>query len=648
MDIQQALQKYLTDDTACAAAFGPRIFEGAVPTSAGKPFVQYGVTSLLPDLSLDGEIGSATARITYTVGADTASEAISGLHAIRSRLNGVNFVEINGVDVQHILLQEPGLYEVEQPPDVGEELPLYAWAAEFEVYYYFAANDPEQGGGTQGGGGGAGGGVDPDPDDPSLPAWPAFTASAEMVELLQDTGSWDTGVTKRASYALSADYWYADVWITWYPGKFNGTYPSPLTITNWLTGDPEGRTIYEGTLDRVQHEQPGSVIGWYTSLLRAGTAATYADEGIWPVGRALITSDYDAAWFDPSYNTPGDAYDEERGIAYGTAACREVHGREYARLLSTMKGYHPDLSRVYSDNFAARDIVPSLDWSSLALLVQSVNEKQREEFDIAVPIIANLTTHWKTDLRADLDAMADAGLGGWHNEGLAAEHIILASQWTNFVQNIQHWLAKSWPGGGRRYFASNCDSTTDEGFNRVCTISSVTPGATTLDITLTAPHRMSDTSIWRVKPTGFHASLNGNDYAVTPHASDPNRLTLNTVSAAPGSGYTTGTSTLCFFYSGHDVDAGVLHSLRNATDCVRVSYPHGNTQSPLWRTWVGIYGYATGAPEVVSTHSVDLADYGSSGTVTCVKEIRTPFSGGWYLHVDFSVEERRAWWNNGS
>jgi hypothetical protein len=554
----------------------------------------------------------------------------------------VNLVDIEGITVQHILIQDPGLYEVEQPPDTGEEIAPNAWAAEFEVYYNFAANDPEQGGISSGGdGGGAGGGTGGD-----VPDWPAFTASAEMVELLQDSGSWDTGVTKRASYAIDQAYWYADVWFTWYPAKFNGTYPSPLTVTNWLTGDPEGVTIHEGTIGRVLVKNSSSAIGWYTSLLRAGTAVTYADEGIWPVGRALITSDYDSAWFDPAYNTPTDLRPEERGIAYATAACREVHGREYARLLSTMKGYHSNLSRVYSDNFAARDVVPSLDWTSLALLVASANTKQRQEFLVAVPIVANLTTHWKTDLRADLDLMADAELGGWHNEGLAAEHIIYASEWTNFVQNIQYWLAKTWPGGGRRYFASNCDSTTDEGFNRVCTVSAATPGATTVDITLTTPHRMSDTSIWRVVPTGLHASLDGLDFAVTPHASDPNRLTLNTVSAAPGSGYSNGT--VCFFYSGHDVDAGVLHSLRNATDCVRVSYPHGNTQSPLWRTWATTYGYATGAPEVVSTHSVDLANYGSSGIVTCVKEIRTPFAGGWYLHVDFSVGERRAWWINGS
>jgi hypothetical protein len=45
---------------------------------------------------------------------------------------------------------------------------------------------------------------------------------------------------------------------------------------------------------------------------------------------------------------------------------------------------------------------------------------------------------------------------------------------------------------------------------------------------------------------------------------------------------------------------------------------------------------------------VDFATYGGSGVVTCVKEIRTPFAGGWYLHVDFSIAERRAWWVNGS
>lgn len=646
MDIQQALQKYLTDDADIARVFAKRIFEGGVPAKADYPLCQYGVLGIQPDHSLDGQIGSATARIVYTVGADSQTEAIDGLSLIMARLDGVASVEINGVTVQHILIQEPGMYEVEQPPDAGEEYPPSSWAAEFEVYYNLAANNPEQGGGTQGGGGGAGGGVEPDPDDPSLPAWPAFTPSAEMVELLQDTGSWDTGLTKRASYALAATYWYADVWFMYYPGAFNAStgYPSPLTITNWLTGAPEGVTIHQGTIDRVLLEQPGSVIGWYTSLLRAGTVNTYADEGIWPVGRALITSDYDPSWIAVS---PGDAYDEEKQVDFSVAAAREVHGREYARLLSTMKGYHPHLSRVYSDNFAARDIVPALDWSGLALLVASANEKQREEFDIAVPIVANLTTHWKTDLRADLDLMADAELGGWHNEGLGAEHTVPASQWTNFVQNIQYWLAKPWPGGGRRYFATNARTTTTDGFNRKCFVSSVTPGATTLDITLASPHRLSDTSVWRVTPTGLHASLTS-DYAVTPHASDPNRLTLNTVAAAPGSGYTTDTSTLCFFRSGHDVDAGVLHSLRNSSDCVRVSYPHGNTQYPLWQTWASVYGYATGAPEVVSRHSVDLADYGSSGTITCVKEIRTPFSGGWYLHVDFSVEERRAWWNNGS
>jgi hypothetical protein len=641
MDVQQALQKYLTEDDDCRRTFGPRIFEGGVPTKAEYPLVQYSVLSNIPDMSLSGEIGTATARITYTVGADTLQEATSGQLLIRNRLNGVNFVNIEGVDVQHILLQEPGMYEVEQPPDTGEEFPPYAWAAEYEVYYNLDANDPEQGSSSSGGGGGGGGGVDPDPEDPTLPAWPAFTASAEMVESYGDTGPWDVGASGLLTYATPAIYWFADSWFTWY------AYLSDGTVTDPINGTPDGIDIFNGTLDRIHATQPGSAMAYYTTMLRVRTSASFAEEGAWPRTGAVLTSDYDPSWILVS---PSDAYAEEKEVLYTNADCREVHGREWARGVAEMKELHPRINRVYSDNWAMPQSAPTVDWTALCLMAGSALESMRAEFGVAVPLIPNVTTKWQGDLTADLDTAADNEIAGWHNEGLCHEHFMTAAEFTNIVANQQYWFAKTWPGGGRRYFGSNARSDTTSGLNRIVTVQSVAIVGNTLEVTCTTPHRLSDTSVWNATPSGVHASLNGTAYSVT--RTTDSVFTINFApSAPPASGYSLGT--FCFTYSGHDVDAGWLHSIRQDGDNVRSTHVHGSADArgyctPLWRTWQSIYGYATGAPEIVSTHSVDFATYGGSGTVTCVKEIRTPFAGGWYLHVDFSIAERRAWWVNGS
>lgn len=638
MDIQQALQKYLRDDATCDDMFGPRIFEGSVPTKAGFPFVQYGVTSLMPDLCLEGEIGTATARITYTVGAETETDAINGLLAIRSRLNGVNFVEIEGVDVQHILIQDPGLYEIEQPPDTGEEIAPSAWAAEFEVYYNFAANDPEQGESSSGGGGGSGGGAVPD--------WPAMVASAEMVDEYGDNGPYDVGTAAVLTFATPQAYWFADSWITWY------TWGGDGTVTDALTGLPNGRTIFQGTIDRILSVNSSASVGFYTTLLRVRTQASFEAVTVWPLTAATLTDDYDPTWLDPSYNTPGDAWPEEQGIAYQIAACRTVHGREWARNVAAMKAIHPELTRVFSDNFAMSQVSVAIDDTALLQLAAAANTSQREEFGVALPLICNVTTRWQTDLTAYLDLAADSEIAGWHNEGLCHEHFMTVAEFDNILANQQYWLAKTWPGGGRRYFASNARGDDVSGLCRRVSISGVGIVGNTLEVTCSTDHNLADTSIWIAVPTGVHASLNGVAYAVT-RTSDTNFTIDFSPSAPPASGYSNGT--FYFPYSGHEVDAGWLHSIRQDGDNVRATFTHGSGDgrfagysTPLWRTWQSTYGYATGAPEVVSTHTVDLADYGGSGTVSCVKEIRTPFAGGWYLHVDFSIAERRAWWVNGS
>lgn len=653
MDVQEALRTHLEDEPAIRRMFGPRLFSSAVPGTASYPLVSYSVTNVDPDMCLDGEIGTSMARIIYTVAANKQSDAKAGMRLLARRLNGLNLVSIAGVWIEHVILQG-GTYEVELDVDAGEGLPPYAEAGEFEVYYQLAAADPQPEFDPDEPSGPPPPDPDPDPEDPSLPAWPALVPSAEMVEAFGDSGSWDTGITKRATYAVPATHWYGDSIFTWYPAKYNaGTgYPSPLTVTDWANGLPDGVAIHQGTINRVLANKPQAMLGWYTSLLRTATANTLAAEGIWPIGRAIETGDYDSAWFNPAYNTPIDLRVEEKGIAYQTAACREVHGREYARMVSRIKALHPQLSMVYSDNFAARDVVPTIDWSSLCLLAKSATAKMREEFGIALALVCNVTCHYRTDLRADLDALANADVAGIHNEGLFPEHTTRTTEWTNVVRNIQYWLAKTWPGGGRRYFASLARSTNTDGMNRVVQINSATPAANSIDITLAGPHYLADTSVWRVSTSGFHASLTS-DYAVTPHASDPNRLTL-TLTGAPGSGYSTGAgSTLCFLYSGRDVDAGILHSLRKVGDCCRASWIHGSGDSrsyvpPLWRTWASTYGYAIGQPEKLSDHTVNLADYSSSGTVQCVEHFRTPFSSGWYLHVNLSKSVRRTWWNNGS
>lgn len=644
MDIQQALQKYLTDDADCSAAFGPRIFEGGVPAKAEYPLVQYGV-SLMPDHCLEGEIGTATARITYTVGADTLTEAQSGLLLIRNRLNGVNFVNIEGVDVQHILLQEPGMYEVEQPPDTGEQLPPCAWASEYEVYFNLEANDPEQGSSSSGGGGGGGGGVDPE-----LPAWPAFTASAEMVEQYGDTGPWDVGAAGTATYATPAIYWFADSWFLYHYWLDD----SPTSVTDPINGTPNGRTILQGTLDRITETKPGSAIAYYTTLLRARTSASFAAAGAWPLPSAILTSDYEAAWLNPAYNDvtnpPGDGFPEEQGIAYKDADCREVHGREWARSVAAMKALHPELNRVFSDNWAMPQVSPTIDWTALCQLGGQGNRAQREEFGVALPLIPNVTTKWHGDLTADLDVAVLNEIAGWHNEGICHEHFMTVAEWENIRTNMQYWFAKTWPGGGRRYFGTNARSETNVGANRIVDVASSSVLGSVLTVTCSTPHRLSDTSIWVAIPDDFQASLDGNAYAVT-RTSDT-VFTINFApSTPPASGYSLGT--FCFIYSGHEVDAGWLHSIRNSGDNVRATHVHGSGDArgyctPIWRTWASLYGYATGDPELVSQHDVDFADYGGSGVVPCVKEIRTPFGSGWYLHVDFSVEERRAWWVNGS
>lgn len=654
----EVLLRLLERDPAVDALVGPRVLT-ELPQEPVYPCILLRLPSRQTIQTLSGPTSCGTARPVVDCLSDDFTEAWKLEEAVRNALDGFQGT-IDGCELQHVV--HVNSQDFPYDPDTGEEFPLRSKRMTFDVFHSQSVPvrlpTPDAPAGPP---------VDPPPVDPPpvdplppppdpsdpppppdpsdpVPAWPALVPSGEMVEQYGDNAAWDVGALGNLTYATPAAFWFADVWNTWY------YFPGDGTVSNATSGLPNGRAIFQGTLNRLGATRPGSSIKFYTTLLRVRTEASFMAAGAWPRTGAIQTSDYLPSWLNPSYNTPGDAWPEEKGIAYKIADCRDLHGREWARTVAEMKGLHPQINGVFSDNFAMPQVAPTLDWTALCLLAGRANHHQRQTFKVALPLTCNVTTRWHGNLAADLDLAANNEIAGWHNEGITHEHFMTVAEFNNIRDNIRYWCNKPWPGGGHRYFATNARIEANSGLPRVVNVASVNIAGSLLEVTCATPHRLSDTSLWNAFPIGVHPSLNGVARGLT-RVSD----TVFTINFAPGvppaSGYSAGQ--FCFTYSGREVDAGFLHSIRNSTHNIRVQHVHGGGDprgyaTPLWRTWAATYGYATGNPQIVSTHTVSLVPYGASGSLNCVKEIRTPFAGGWYLHVDFSLAERRAWWNLGS
>lgn len=642
-----ALKTKLEQDPAVKKLIDTRIFPNAAPQNAPKPYVVYEVAVETSLQCLDGPTSAGQSTIRFNCIDDNPNRARLLKELVRLQLDGKQF-SIDDIDIQHCIEQQT-TDEPEIDADAGEFL-AYKLVLEFNVFH--SRQKPPGNGGTGSGGntgggtgnnggsnggngGGNNGGGTPTVTYPAMPS-----ADASLRYHYAEIG-WEVG-SKGDKTLATALPWKGNPVFGWYGYTGDGTVSDPLT------GLPNGRTILQGHIDRLKANIPGAMFGYYTTLVRVATAAAHNTRGIWPYASAVLTDAYLEAWLNPSYNTPGDAYAGEYGIAYKDATCRGVHSTAYADFVERIYGFHrPEL--VFSDNFAHPSIASFVDWPALMDLTKQVFTKLAARGVPFMPV-PNCTNHYWGDQRADLDLAADAGIAGFKHEGLMAQHVAKSSEFANIIRNLQHWLAKPWIGGGRRgiFAHANSDPAIDKGFNRRVTIASVTDVAGKIRVTCTAPHYLSNTSVWKLRLFEVHTDYNGLELThgiITPVSDTAFDIALPT----KGTYSLTATSHVQFQESGKDVDAAILLSIRKAGDASFAHQHIATRPDPWWETDFATYGAPTGAPEVVSTHSVPV--YSNAGVLlenrTCVKRFKTPFGQGpsdkRWLYVDLSEAERRAW-----
>ena len=513
----------------------------------------------------------------------------------------------------------------------------------------------------------------------TLPEWPANTPSNRMLGHYGDNG-FDVGATGASSYATIDDYWYADWWMVYYAYRatvlatgtelsYDGTVAlntPPRRISDPIAGSPGGPACFNGTLSRIEATRPGSAKCYYTTLTRTRTPTAIYNAGAWPVTSGTYDAGYLPTWLNPPYNEATDAwFGGEYGIAYQDADCRLYHGRRWAANVAAMKDLHPQLGFVFSDNFAD-NTAGGFNWVSQMALVDVALTSLRQEHGVALGLVINTTSRWtrvisgygSASVVENMDHSEAANLCGLFSEGIGHAKFMLTADHDIFFSNLLYWLEKDWPGGGKRFFGtqsrSEIETAGDVGgnncLNRTLTVVSTAVSGNNVDVVLSGPHYLADSSYWRARVSaGFHPTIAGtgdNNWQVIPHPdANPNRIRLGYTSP-PASGYGTGSgAVVCFVYSGHDVDAAVLHSIRRPEHCCRAFAATGladsrGTVEPLWVDWADTYGFAIGPP--VRTLSYTLA--GNPWGTDCAALTRTPFAGGNYLWIDWRREARRAWW----
>lgn len=532
----------------------------------------------------------------------------------------------------------------------------------------------------------------------TIPPWPAIAPNDEMISQFGDNGSFDVGSTGLGTLAIPTANWYADWWVTFYnyrrtvrtTGQETQHDPcpednplacsGPRAVTDPETGQPNGPTILNGTLGRIEGAKPGSHKGFYASIMRVRNPAANYNAGIWPQPSATRTADYLPTWINPWYNDQngplGDPYfGGDFGIAYRDPACRLLHGREFARMVSRMIDLHPEYDMVFGDNYVDDSISPTGGFQyaepyeeSQCAMTRAFLDSLQQEFHKSILYVTNVTNLWIGDQRTRLDAAADANIAGLWTEGLCWAKWLFADEFANVVANIQYWLAKSWPGGGRRSFESQARSSEEfaafsssDTLNRVIHIASSAIVGNTLEITLDSPHYLADTCLWRARfpaSGAFNPAITASDYSVYPHPdANPNKLVIDwaPIGVVPPAGYAYGPNSLITFYaSGKDVDAGFLHSLRRSGDAVRIPWIAGYADSrgiikPRWWDWAATHGYALGQPEAMTFHTLaGNTKPGFGSNTNMVATCRTLFAGGAYLWCDFRRDQRRSWWGDAS
>lgn len=495
-----------------------------------------------------------------------------------------------------------------------------------------------------------------------LPAMPTMEDDPRFI--YGDNGPYDVGLCGNLTYAVSSSRWRGSIAFSWYNfwaesglGRGCDAYQ---TNNDVITGLPSAVGIYQGTYDRLRTQLGAdALIGFYVTLLQIANTngQNHVAVSTWPQTRPLWDSEYDAmgaaGWVVSDIGSDG-RYIGGPLVAdiAANATVRQLQADRCAEIVQTAKAQNPTLNVVFSDNFSA--ISGDTTWGYLMDLASRFTSQIAP---LGVAFIPNITSSTFTgasvgatpgDLSGYWDQAVDAGIAGFYTEGLGHAHLIHSSRFAAMCSNIQNWLARSWPAGGRRALLAQAASGTDSpgsslvyGLNRRVVVASATKyDDDTLEFVTATEHFAADTSYPTVRFENVHASL-GSEYQISVVNDTTFRVTKTAHGLTNASFSLTANSVVHFPHSGIDVDFGVLHMLRAAGDATFCWWnPSAIIAAPLWVDDITTFGEVVPASlSVVSTHTVE-------GNL-CVKEVKYQFASGdpgeqWH-HIRFDMEGRRRW-----
>lgn len=517
--------------------------------------------------------------------------------------------------------------------------------------------------------------------DIPLPA--AKTMEEDPRFIYADNGSFDVGLCGVATYAVNQMYWGGSAAISWYAfwhEKQGTTYCTPSVNNNVLTGLPAAQGIWSGTVARLKENLVDSpLIGFYFTLFQIATEAglNLTTTSTWPRTRPLWDAEWDALSPPPSSWTnsdidPGGIGNLGKRLDLANADARELSAVKNAEIIQAAKLADPDINFVFSDNGSI--IAGATSWgqqmdtvgrflekiSSLGvgLVLNTTSGSYTGELG-SLPTSGDLTDYW--DLAAEAGG---TGMMAFYNEGCTNAHQLRVdntlangkNSYESAIDNLTNWLARSWPGGGRRGILSEPASAMDGlpsngvfwGLNRRCVVIAATViDSFTIELECATEHYLADTSNKRCVPQNVHASVNGLDFEPDVQDEVTFRITKSTAHGI-GSFSLTANSGIGFPFSGPDVDFGWLHANRLAGDFTLVKSNPNSAAVPLWLDDITTFGVCVpGSLEVVSTHIVNIGTSGSPVNRECVKELKYQFASGpsderWH-HLDLSIEGRRRW-----